>query len=122
LVTGPTDRWNQRGLVDAREIWPNTPLPNLAAETRTFGSSVIKFLTLVGDGKALTPWEIQAMAETLDLEDRERNQTRRRERPRAFANPATTYNAPEPSVGKIQLQQLFEHSPVPTIVVDRDLR
>jgi len=62
------------------------------------------------------------MADALDLEDLERTPPIRRDRSRPNADPVIVDTGSGPSIGRCQLQQLFEHSPVPTIVVDRDMR
>jgi PAS domain S-box-containing protein len=62
------------------------------------------------------------MAETFELATQEGTRSRERDHSRAHSQNARMNPACEPTIGQIHLQQLFEHSPVPTIVVDRDMR
>lgn len=71
---------------------------------------------------SLATWGIQGMAETLDLESQEGTRSQGWERSRAGSRPSAPNSPSTPVIGRLQLQQLFEHSPVPTIVVDRDMR
>lgn len=61
------------------------------------------------------------MADTLALENQDSTQSKGWEQPRPGRNSTTVAPSSLPAIEKIQLQQLFEHSPVPTIVVDRNM-
>jgi PAS domain S-box-containing protein len=134
MVTAASDRWNRHAVLAAgwarrhpgrhpgRHRGCHRGLHDDIRNYRRSNAPVINFLTLVGDGGGLGASEYQGMAETFELATQEGTRSRERDHSRAHSQNARMNPACEPTIGQIHLQQLFEHSPVPTIVVDRDMR